>query len=297
MVNGWKGAWTGILCPPVGNRERKPREKGLTMIIDTGLSTVQLRELLELGSSYIDIVKLSFGTPALYPTDVLTRKIALCREYDVDVCPGGTLLEIAVAQNIVRDFLLIARSCGFSCIEVSDGTINIPQKSRHSLIRRCRKLGFKVLTEVGKKDPALNKSPEELASQMESDLDDGAFKVIVEARESGKGVGIFDKSGQVKAGDLEQIVSLVRQTDMILWEAPMKEQQVELLLRFGPNVNLGNVPPSDVLSLEALRLGMRSDTFRTVLAFDVKQLKQDRREPGCHQRSHGHSFEKQHTDQ
>lgn len=296
MTNGWNGAWAGVLCPPVANREQKPRGKGLTMMIDKGLSVVDLRELLELGSSYIDIVKLSFGTPALYPTDVLTRKIALCREYDVDVCPGGTLLEIAVTQNIVRDFLLIARSCGFNAMEVSDGTINLPQKSRRALIRRCRKLGFKVLTEVGKKDPRLSRSPEEIASQIGLDLDDGAFKVIIEARESGKGVGIFDQSGHLKKDDLENIVSLVKETDSILWEAPIKEQQVELLLRFGPNVNLGNIPPSDVLSLEALRLGMRSDTLWASLT-DSKQLKHDRRDSRCHQGTHGHSLEKQHTDQ
>ncbi|MDI6823315.1 MAG: phosphosulfolactate synthase [Bacillota bacterium] len=258
------GAWDDVLIRPLKGRVAKPRQVGLTMVLDKGLGFAETRDLLEMAAPYLDIYKLTFGTPAFYPGQRLREKIALIRSYGVDVCPGGTLLEIALLQGVAEPFLERTADLGFSCVEVSDGTISMAPALRTWCIRKAQGLGFKVITEVGKKDPAQGMSPESMKETARRDLGEGAWKVIVEARESGKGVGIYDASGSVKTGELESLVEGMNEEDLI-WEAPLKDQQVALIRRFGPNVNLGNVLPQDVIALEALRAGMRADTLRDLV--------------------------------
>ncbi len=258
----WEWAWENVVNPPLGGRLHKPRDHGLTMVLDKGLGYLETRDLLELGAAHIDIYKLTFGTSACYSMKVLREKIGLIRSYGVDVCPGGTMLEVAVFQGAMEKFIERARRLGFSLIEVSDGVAPMTFAQREACIRAARDAGLRVVTEVGKKLPSQAIPPLEMAAQAVADLENGAWKVIIEARESGKGVGIYDRDGAIKVTDMELIAAGVGRPEAIIWEAPLKEQQVALILRFGPNVNLGNIPPQDVIVLEAMRLGLRADTFK-----------------------------------
>jgi phosphosulfolactate synthase len=169
---------------------------------------------------------------------------------------------VAVWQGRVDDYFRRAAELAFNVIEISDGTIPIEPSVRRDLIKKALDKGFKVVTEVGKKD-ARDALPIALTHQLiHDDLDAGALKVIIEAREAGKGVGIFDAEGRTRTEEMETIVAGVSDPDVLIWEAPLKNQQQDLILRFGTNVNLGNVPPEEILALEALRQGVRGDTLK-----------------------------------
>ena len=252
--------WHPQLSDPSGARDAKPRRFGLTMVIDKGLGMHAFEDLLATAGDHVDIVKLAFGTSPLYPDGVLRRKIALARRRGGSVIPGGRLQETAVRQDMVPSFFRSALELGFDAVEVSDGTIELPRPLRTELIAMARSLGFRVFTEFGKKKAGSRLDAEELLRVAERDREAGAELVIVEARESGT-VGLFDEGGALREGDLERIRRAVGDHRRFLWEAPRKEQQVALLHAFGPQVNLGNIPAQDVLALEAMRRGLRSDTF------------------------------------
>ncbi len=257
-----KKAWEEVITFPLEGRSKKPRTTGLTMVIDKGMGLNTIRDLLETSGDYIDIIKLTFGTSAFYDKEYLREKNSLIASSGIDVMPGGTFLEIAYWQKKIDLYLEQAKELGFSAIEISDGTIQLDLEDRQNLIKKTLRKDFKVLTEVGKKDPR-EVIPISLIHQLiRSDLESGAFKVIIEAREAGKGVGIFDSQGKTKDEELENIISRVDDLDCLLWEAPLKNQQQMFLLRWGPNVNLGNIPPGDILALEALRQGVRGDTLK-----------------------------------
>jgi len=255
-------AWDNVFDMPVAGRSEKPRSTGFTMLIDKGLGPAATEDLVETAGHVIDDVKLTFGTSAFYGEDLLIRKNEILRAADIDVMPGGTFLEVAVWQGKYADYLKRAKELGFNAIEVSDGTIEISADVRKDTIKRALDAGFRVITEVGKKDPSEKIAFSLMHEEIASDLELGAFKVIVEARAAGKGVGIFDKDGKVKDDEVDAIVSGVADADSLIWEAPIKNQQQHLILRFGVNVNLGNIPPDDVLALEALRQGLRGDTLK-----------------------------------
>ncbi len=257
-------AWYNILDFPNMDRLPKPRALGITMVIDKGLGMTDTHDLLELASDYVDHLKLTFGTSAFYDRRLLTQKIELVKSYGVHIFPGGTFLELALLQGRLVEFLDRARSLGFTGIEVSDGTINLDLETRSSTIQLARAYGFElVVSEVGKKDPRDLAPDTELWRQVMMDLESGSDLVIVEGRESGQGVVIYDEEGNILEDELEALdAHLGDQRDRILWEAPKKSQQLELIMRFGSNVNLGNVQPQDVLALEALRVGVRGDTMR-----------------------------------
>lgn len=235
------------------------------MVIDKGLGLTEFREMLELASDYIDMVKLTFGTSAFYPTNLLKEKCRVCRSFGVDIFPGGTFLEIAILQGNLGRYLHRARDLGFNAVEVSDGTVPVSPDIRAWSIQSAKELGLKVVSEVGKKDPSDAIPPEAMLEQIHRDLELGASHVIVEGRESGKGVGIYGAEGQVKSDDLEILIRGVRNPERLIWEAPLKNQQQSLILRLGTNVNLGNIPPGEVVVLEALRVGLRGDTLRESL--------------------------------
>lgn len=261
-----KRAWYGVMKFPLDGRSPKPRASGLTMIIDKGLGLKATEDLLHLAADCIDFVKLSFGTSAFYQRELLQRKNALIRSHGVDVYPGGTFFEIAVLQNCFREFLAEAKELGFTALEVSDGTITLDPDQRWEAVATGLAAGFKVVTEVGKKHPADQISQSDITRLIAGDLAAGAFKVIVEGRESGLGVVIYDERGDILTSDLENLIEAVGDPGRLIWEAPLKKQQQDLIMRFGPNVNLGNVQPEDILALEALRVGLRGDTLRATLA-------------------------------
>ncbi|HBV98728.1 MAG: phosphosulfolactate synthase [Peptococcaceae bacterium BICA1-7] len=257
--------WRDVIKYPLGDRNCKPRTQGLTMIIDKGMGLAETKDLLNIAGGHIDFIKLAFGTSALYNNNVLPEKIELARSQGIDIYPGGTFLEVALIQDRLEEFYQLCKSLGFTCVEVSDGTINLEREVRERAISRASDMGFLVLTEVGKKDVNDQTPVEEFAAQIKSDLKNGAFKVILEGRETGANVGLYDENGNFIKDDLERLLGEIEDPRIIMWEAPNKDQQLELISRFGPNVNLGNIPTREVLALEALRVGLRSDSFRITL--------------------------------
>lgn len=260
--NGWE---MDLSFPLAGRVLAKPRLTGITMIIDKGAGLKETYDILEMCADYIDYWKFGFASSALYKPDVLRKKIDLIHSFNVMAYPGGTFLEIAHIQGKVKPFLQRACALGFSAVEVSNGTIELSQEERSRNIKMARDYGLQVLTEVGKKDTSEVFQPEDMAAQLKKDLEDGAFKVILEARESGKGVTIFDGEGGIKREQMNELLLSIPGPEQVIWEAPLKNQQIDFIAAFGPNVNLGNILLSDVLSLESLRNGLRNDTFKLSL--------------------------------
>lgn len=236
-------------------RTSKPRQAGLTHVLDRGLSVTQVDGLMEVAGDYVDMVKLGWGTAVA--TGNLEVKLERYRAFEVPVMFGGTLTELAIAQNRLDRLVGWLQELGISHIEVSDGTINIEHERKLELIARLAH-EFTVLSEVGSKDDTRIMAPFRWVEQIEAELQAGAWKVIAEARESGS-VGIFRHDGEVRMGLIDEIVHRI-DSDQILFEAPRKDQQVWFVRRLGPDVNLGNITPEDVLSLETVRVGLRSDT-------------------------------------
>jgi phosphosulfolactate synthase len=237
------------------DRSTKPRRDGITHVLDSGLSIAQVDGMIEVAGSSVDLVKLGWGTALA--TGNLQPKLDRYREHDIPVVLGGTLTEIAITQGKLEELIAWLRELGLGHVEVSDGTITLEHDRKLELISRLAE-EFVVLSEVGSKDNARIMAPYRWVEQIQAELKAGAWKVIAEARESGT-AGIFRPDGEVRMGLIDEIAHAI-DTDQILFEAPRKDQQVWFVKRFGPNVNLGNILPADVLSLETIRLGLRSDT-------------------------------------
>ncbi|MDW8044416.1 MAG: phosphosulfolactate synthase [Nitrososphaerota archaeon] len=257
-------SFVDIVKIPIAGRTKKPRESGLTMVIDKGLGLRQTQDLVEIAGDHIDIVKLAFGTSRLCPEEVVKKKIEVYKAQNIYVMPGGTFLEVVVAQGVLDKFLLRMKEYGFNAIEVSDGTIPMDDVTRANVLKAARDHGFKIIAEVGSKFKESDLSAEEFVRGIKRDLKLGAWKVIIEAREAGKGVGIYDEKGEIVKEKFEKVISGVFSIDDVIFEAPEKKQQTELILKFGPNVNLGNVQPADIVALEALRIGLRADTLKGI---------------------------------
>lgn len=259
-------AWDGVFRSTSYDRKFKPRTEGINMVLDKNLGMRTLADLMETAGDSIDQIRLAFGTSVVLNARVVREKIEMIRAQQIEVCPGGTLLEAAILQGVLGAFLRRARELGFSMIEVSDGTITMTPQVRADVIHRVLDLGFLVMSEVGKKDPRQQLPAGAMHAQIAADIAHGAKYVIIEAREGGKGVGIYDDDGAVDEAELDALVNGLEDLDRIVWEAPQCAQQAYLINRFGPNVNLGNILPPDVLSLEALRCGFRFETLRHVAA-------------------------------
>jgi phosphosulfolactate synthase len=236
-------------------RAQKPREEGITHVLDRGLSVADVDGLVEVAGDYIDVVKLGWGTAVA--TGNLDAKLARYREHGIPVMLGGTLTELAIAQDRLDALVKWMHELELKHIEVSDGTITLEHERKLELIQRLSG-EFIVLSEVGSKDDTRIMAPFRWVEQIQSELGAGAWKVIAEARESGT-VGIFRHDGEVRMGLIDEIVHAVP-ADKILFEAPRKDQQVWFIRRLGADVNLGNIMPEEVLSLETMRVGLRSDT-------------------------------------
>lgn len=253
--------WPSQLLDPTGRRQPKPRARGCTMVIDKGLGASAFADLIRVSGAYIDIVKLGFGTSALYPPALLREKIELATREGIRVIPGGTMLEAAVKLDVVPAFFRQVLALGFNGIEVSDGTISLGRRERDDLIRDGVALGLSVYTEYGKKLLGSRIDVEDFARTAERDWECGAELVTVEARESGVGVGLFDENGRCREEELRYMATVVPRPERVMWEAPLKDQQVALIKAFGADVNLGNIAVQDVIALETMRRGLRSDTF------------------------------------
>lgn len=257
----------------VFGRTIKPREVGVTMVIDKGLGLAVTIDLLDVVGDYVDMVKLAFASSAFMKISILKRKIELLRSYDIWVMPGGTFMEVALWRGRYPEYLRRCKDLGFNSVEISDGTIDFDLETRKDCIERAVDLGFRVLTEVGKKDPNEKIDFDVMHKVIASDLECGAFKVIIEAREAGRGVGIYGSSGKVKEGEVDAIIAGVDDPMRLEWEAPIMNQQQYLILRFGANVSLGNIPLDGILSLEVLRNNLRCDTLREALKEDRKKYR------------------------
>lgn len=242
--------------PKLPERTVKPREKGMTMVMDKGLSHREVEDFLSMTEQYVDIVKLGFGTSIVTPR--LDEKIAMYHEAGIPVYFGGTLFEVFVVRDRLDDYMKFLDRYKITHAEVSDGSIEISQDQKCEYINTLAK-NFTVLSEVGSKDAEKIIPPYKWIAMMKAELEAGAWKVIAEARESGT-VGIFRKSGEVRSGLVEEILTQIPQ-EKILWEAPQKAQQLWFIKLYGSNVSLGNIAPNEVIPLETLRLGLRGDTF------------------------------------
>ena len=244
----------------IPSRASKPRKEGLTMVMDKGLSLNEAENMVALKSELTDIVKLGFGTSLL--TRFIDKKINLYQKSGMMVYTGGTLFEAFVIRNQFDDFCKLMDKLKLEMVEVSDGSISINHDVKCEYIQKLSK-NFKVISEIGSKDESIILDDSQWISFMKKELEAGSWKVIAEAREGGN-VGMFDPNGNIKKDLINKITSDIP-VDKILWEAPQKKQQVWFINSFGANVNLGNISPNDIISLECLRLGLRGDTFENYL--------------------------------
>lgn len=238
----------------------KPRSARITHVLDKGVSPEDLRALLARFAAHVDIWKLGWGTAYLDPD--LPEKLDILDASGVRACLGGTLLEAAWVQGRAADCLAWCSAAGFPLVEVSNGATDMPLPEKRRLITTASR-SFTVLAEVGSKHPAGPFSAEAWAAEMTGDLEAGATWVITEGREHGD-VGLFTGDGRVREPEAERLAALVAETvgvSRVVFEAPQKDQQAWLIGRLGADVSLGNVPPGDVLALEALRRGLRGDTI------------------------------------
>lgn len=240
----------------IPERTSKPRQKGLTMVMDKGLSLRQVEDFIEVAGVHTDIVKLGWATS--YVTPNLKEKLALYRSAGIPVYFGGTLFEAFAIRNQFEDYQRVLDEFGMEYAEVSDGSMDIDHAVKCEYIAKLSKQ-VTVISEVGSKDAAKIFAPYKWIQLMKAEIEAGSWKVIAEAREGGN-VGIYRGTGEVREGLVDEILTQIPD-EKIIWEAPQKEQQVWFIKLIGTNVNLGNIAPSEVIPLETIRLGLRGDTF------------------------------------
>lgn len=244
----------------IPERSVKQRAHGLTMVMDKGLSTAEAANFLSVAHPHVDIIKLGFGTSFVTPN--LEEKLEVYRSFNIPIYFGGTLFEAFLIRNQFQEYIDVCKRFGISYMEVSDGSITIPHAEKCGYIEKLTKHGT-VLSEVGSKDAAHIIPPYKWIELMKAELGAGASYVIAEARESGN-VGIYRGSGEVREGLVQEILTQIPE-EKIIWEAPQKAQQLYFIELIGCNVNLGNIAPTEVLPLEAMRIGLRGDTFHLFL--------------------------------
>jgi phosphosulfolactate synthase len=244
----------------IPERNKKPRDHGITMVMDKGLSCEEVKNFISVAEPHIDIVKLGFGTSFVTPH--LAKKLEIYAAHNIPVYFGGTLFEAFLIRNQFNDYISVCKEFGVKYMEVSDGSIEIPHAEKCGYIEKLTKHGT-VLSEVGSKDAAHIIPPYKWIELMRAELEAGSTYVIAEAREAGN-VGIYRGTGEVREGLVQEILTQIPE-EKIIWEAPQKAQQLYFIELVGQNVNLGNIAPSEVLPLETMRLGLRGDTFHMFL--------------------------------
>jgi phosphosulfolactate synthase len=240
----------------IPERTQKPRSYGLTMVMDKGMGLEEVKDFLGVAAPHVDIVKLGFGTA--YVTNKLREKIDIYKAHNIPIYFGGTLFEAFLVRGQFDDYLSIVKDYALDFVEVSDGSITIPHTEKCGYIEKLAK-HVTVLSEVGSKDAAHIIPPYKWIELMDAELKAGSEYVIAEAREAGN-VGIYRGSGEVREGLVQEILTKIP-AEKIIWEAPQKAQQLYFLELLGANVNLGNLAPNEVIPLEAMRVGLRGDTF------------------------------------
>ena len=254
-----------VVLSHLPERTMKPRTRGLTMVMDKGISLKHAEDFVESYADYVDFVKLGFGTSVMSKN--VKEKIKLYKQAGIKTYVGGTLFEAFVARGKFDEYQKYIESFGLDTAEVSDGSIHMDHDSKCKYINTLSK-NFTVLSEVGSKEEGIIIHPAKWISMMKAELEAGSFKVIAEARESGT-VGIFHKNGSAHSMLITRITSKIKVED-IIWETPQKSQQVYFINLFGANVNVGNISVDDVIPLETLRIGLRGDTFFNYLPEGTK---------------------------
>jgi len=243
-------------------RENKPRKTGLTMALDKGLGYETAKSLMEIAGEYVDFLKFGWGTIIIHDREIIKKKIEMYKSFNIKPYTGGTLFEIAYKNNKITEFFKEAKSMGFDCIEISDGSIDIEHEEKLEFIAKAKEKGFYVLSEVGKKD--IDKDAaidiDTRIDMVKRELEAGSNNVIIEARESGMSIGVFNEKGIAKEEEVDYLAKNLPMEN-IIWEAPNKNQQVYFVLKFGKDVNLGNISSDDITSLETIRRGLRGDTL------------------------------------
>ena len=242
--------------PFIPERPAKPRKSGLTMVMDKGLSLQETENFCDVAAEYTDLLKLGFGTGLLTPH--LKEKIKIYKSAGLTPYFGGTLFEAFIARNMFDEYRKFIAGSGVETAEVSDGVLPMDHDKKCGYIQTLSK-DFTILSEVGTKLKGKEISNEKWVSWMQTEIQAGAWKVIAEARESGN-IGIYNEDGSANSTLVLDIRKQVN-ADVILWEAPLKSQQVWFIKLLGPNVNLGNIASNEVIALETLRLGLRGDTL------------------------------------
>lgn len=238
-------------------RTTRPRRSGLTCVIDTGLGVRHLDDHLALVSDYVDLAKLGWGTSGV--TLGLADKLAVYRSHGIETCFGGTLFELCYLRDRIDDYKRWLAELGLTTVEISDGTLEISTETKAQLIADFSR-DFTVLSEVGSKDTTVVVAPARWVSAIESELDAGSTWVILEGRESGT-AGLYRESGEMRTGLVQEVLDSGISSDRLVFEAPHKAHQTYLIKLLGPNVSLANIQPSDVIGVETLRRGLRSDTL------------------------------------
>lgn len=250
------------------NRTAKPRKSGITMVMDKGLSLREAENLTEVAAEYIDYIKLGFGTSMFTPK--LKEKIAIYKTAGIKVYLGGTLFEAFIIRNSYDDYLKILDQYCLDTVEISDGSMRIPHNEKCNYIQQISKHKM-VLSEVGAKEAGVKMTTAQWINLIKKELAAGARYVIAEARESGT-VGIYKSSGGAQTKLINTIAKEIN-PEQIMWETPLKSQQVWFIKHFGSNVNLGNIATNDIIPTETLRLGLRGDTFFTFLPKEMQKYK------------------------
>ena len=259
---------TQISLPFLPDRTMKPRQNGLAMVMDKGLSVREAEDFIESAGHLADFVKLGFGTS--YVGNKVKEKVRTYQSAKIKVYAGGTLFEAFLVRNKFEDYLKYIDLLGLDTVEISDGSMTMDHDVKCEYIHKLSK-NYTVLSEVGSKESGIIIAPGRWIDMMQKELQAGAFKVIGEARESGN-VGIYRATGKAHTALINKILAKV-QPDKILWEAPQKAQQVWFIKHFGANVNLGNIAPAELIQLETLRLGLRGDTFFSFLPTQFQKFK------------------------
>jgi phosphosulfolactate synthase len=259
-----------VKLPFLPERPAKPRNSGLTMMMDKGLSTAEAENFTENCAPYTDLIKLGFGT-SVFCSNV-EKKVKLYQKAGIKVYFGGTLFEAFAIRNMFDDYVKMVKTFNVDTVEVSDGSMYMHHSQKIDYISRLSK-DFRVLSEVGSKAKGVEIADEVWVEMMKTELNAGAWKVIAEARESGT-TGIYNSDGSAN-DSLINLIKVRLDPDAVIWEAPSNKQQAWFIKLLGPNVNLGNIATNDVIPLECLRQGLRGDTFLDFLPADLKNQKPD----------------------
>ncbi|MFN3555708.1 MAG: phosphosulfolactate synthase [Bacteroidales bacterium] len=257
-----------MTLPLLPHRESKPRNKGVAMMMDKGLSLQEARNIVEVAGHLIDFAKLGFGTSVV--SNNVAEKVKIYRDAGIKVYVGGTLFEAFLIRNDFEGYVKYIEKLGVDAVEISDGSMYMQHTEKCGYISHFAK-NYTVLSEVGAKDSSVAVDHIQWIHHMNTELDAGSSLVIGEARESGT-VGLYDKSGSADVALIQDILREVP-SHKIMWEAPLKPQQVWFIKLLGHDVNLGNIAPADIIPLETLRLGLRGDTFFDFLPQEYQQFK------------------------